>query len=129
MKGYSATMVIGIIVAVIIAVFILYIAWAKGFLPFSQATSEAQCKSYFSEECQRSAELGWDPSVFKHVKGCKSYVNNTKAFDCCVNNKCENIADKTNPYDPSNENGRCYMLEEEECRKIACRDLCSEFTG
>ena len=113
MKAYSATMVIGIIIAVIIGVFILYMAWSKGFLPFSKATSEAQCKAYLSEDCQRSSELGWNPNVFTNVKGCRFYVSNKDAFDCCLDkNKCLSI-DK---YKSSTN-----------ARNNACRDMCSEF--
>ena len=111
-------MIIGIIIAVIIGVFILYMFWSKGMLPFTKATTQAQCKSYFVSECQKSASAGWDPSVFKMVKGCRDFVSNKDAFDCCVNG-----VGCTSP------GGLGCTSSKEVCEEKACEAMCTEFIG
>jgi len=114
MKGYSTTEVVAIIVAVVIAVFILYIAWSKGLLPFSQGATEAQCKAYLSQDCQNAVNAGWEnlDAIFSNAKGCKSYVSKQDAFVCCVG------------LDPT----KC-PSGSPTARADACRDMCSEFIG
>jgi hypothetical protein len=52
LKGLTSAEIIGIIVAVIAAVIILYILWVKGMLPFSAGANEAECTAYFIRGCQ-----------------------------------------------------------------------------
>lgn len=99
MKGDSSTTIIAIIIAVIIGVFILYLAWSRGMLPFSVAVSESQCKAYLTSQCQRAAEVGWDPSVFSQsLLGCKQYVSDSGLLEDCLQNKnkvsCEKMCEE-----------------------------------
>jgi len=51
-KGLDAPVIIGIILAVVAAVVILYILWSKGMLPFVSGVNEADCTAYFYRSCQ-----------------------------------------------------------------------------
>ena len=103
MKAYSATMIIGIIIAVIIGVAVLYLFWTRAMTPFTKATSKTveECNMYQQDDCMKFLQTigGTQPdfNVFQNLKGCESHItdkNKKDAFLCCVYNiNCKNQKD------------------------------------
>lgn len=93
MKGYSTTMIIGIIIAVIIGVVILYMFWSKGMLPFTTAASESQCKANLMSDCDKVSTMGgWDQvttgdvaEFFSNIKYCGKFLG-SRADSCSKGN-------------------------------------------
>lgn len=70
-KGLDAPVIIGIILAVVAAVIILYILWSRGMLPFVSSVNEADCTAYFYRSCQSSNQNFGDN--IKNIL-CKSFA-------------------------------------------------------
>ena len=85
MKGLTGPEIIGIIIAVIAGVVILYIMWVNGWLKFLGPVSESECNTNLVKAC--SGEVSWDTINSKY----KSCLNNfqgaekTKLEDCLNN--------------------------------------------
>ena len=114
MKGYSTTMIIGIIIAVIIGVIVLYMFWSKGMLPFTQATSESQCKAYLMSDCDKVSSMGgWGQlnggtdvkNIFSNIANCGKFLGSDNLDKCVMQGSYTNIG-------PSDQ-------------IKACQDLCS----
>jgi len=56
-KGLDAPTIIGIIVAVIIAIVIIYILWTRGLLPFAPAADRSLCLSELLDACAGTKPL------------------------------------------------------------------------
>jgi len=56
-KGLDAPTVIGIIVALIIAIVIIYILWTRGMLPFAPAADRNLCLSQLLDACAGTKDL------------------------------------------------------------------------
>ena len=93
MKAYSATMIIGIIIAVIIGVAVLYFFWVKGMRTCCPHPTIVECKTMLIENCQQAADGGWGSDSYKdfiNLKICEKYklVPTVSNFDCCIDNTC-----------------------------------------
>ena len=56
-KGLDAPTIIGIIVAVIVAIVIIYILWTRGMLPFAPAADRNTCLSELLNACSNVKKL------------------------------------------------------------------------
>jgi hypothetical protein len=56
-KGLDAPTIIGIIVALIIAIIIIYILWTRGMLPFAPAADRNLCLSEILDACAGTKKL------------------------------------------------------------------------
>ena len=81
MKGLDAPTMIGIIIAVIAGVIILYFLWTKGILPAMFGANEAMCKTDLIKACDN--QLEWS----KINRLCNAYYKGTQKsnLDSCIN--------------------------------------------
>ncbi|MEM5766232.1 MAG: hypothetical protein QW423_01185 [Candidatus Aenigmatarchaeota archaeon] len=89
-KGLDAPVMIGIILAIIVAGIIIYFLWSKGFLPFLSGGDESTCRTYLISACS-GEEKFWARA---DVAGCKrfftiigqdSFESCSSDFDCRYN--------------------------------------------
>ena len=82
MKGLSAPTIIGIIIAIVAGVFILYALWVYGYLPFGFGVSQTQCMTDLAAACEgtkkfteiNKACFNWIPDEFPS-KNCRYCIN------------------------------------------------------
>ncbi|MHA1828273.1 MAG: hypothetical protein ACTSX6_06455 [Candidatus Heimdallarchaeaceae archaeon] len=82
MKGLSAPTIIGIIIAIVAGVFILYALWVYGYLPFGFGVSQTQCMTDLASACEgtkkfteiNKACFNWIPDEFPS-KNCRFCIN------------------------------------------------------
>lgn len=79
-KGLDAPVIIGIILAVVAAVVILYILWSRGMLPFVSGANEADCTAYFVRSCQ-SANQNFADTIKNKL--CQSFASKFTGYDSC----------------------------------------------
>jgi hypothetical protein len=80
-KGLDAPTIIGIIVAVIIAIVIIYILWTRGLLPFAPAADRALCLSEILDACAGTKELS---KVNKACVGIGDIGNKAECKGCIL---------------------------------------------
>jgi len=69
MKGLSNEAIIGLIIAIIVGLVLLYIAWTRGWLQFLFPVDEATCKTQLLKACDEYERRtdSKDTSMFKAI--------------------------------------------------------------
>jgi hypothetical protein len=95
-KGLDAPTIIGIIVAVIIAIVIIYILWTRGLLPFAPAADRSLCLSELLDACAGTKGLnqvnkacaGFSDIASKPVEG-GSFKEPQACYTCMMSNNLD----------------------------------------
>lgn len=92
-KGLDAPVIIGIILAVIAAVVILYILWTRGLAPFVPLADKTVCLTEILDACSGVREWGGvnkNCLIFSDIKNnCGSCIKPASSGSCQPENCCK----------------------------------------
>jgi len=85
MKALSK-MAVTLIVIIILAVILLYVAWTRGWLAFIGPVSEAECYSDVQKACSNAQTTGSYIAIQSVLTRCKSYISKFASCSYCESN-------------------------------------------
>jgi hypothetical protein len=109
-KGLDAPTVIGIIVALIIAIIIIYILWTRGMLPFGGAADRNTCLAELINACNTgSINVQNLPGGGKVNNACLAISDINTKCGSCIKDGCTAGSDQTG----ANFNTCCQWVSEQ----------------
>jgi len=88
MKALSK-MAVTLIVIIILAVILLYVAWTRGWLAFIGPVSEAECYSDVQKACSSAQTTGSYSDIAGVLTKCKVYISDLPNCKACESSATE----------------------------------------